>query len=72
MATSPSKTCPQKSNRSQVNYNYDYDFDYDSCTKGMSSYDEEEIDYIFLNEYLNIDDIDNGSDDLQNDMNVEG
>ena len=50
MATFSNKTYPKRSNRSQVNYNYEY-FDYDSCTKGMSSYEEEEeIDNIFLNE----------------------
>ena len=46
MATSSNKTYSKRSNRSQVNYNYEY-FDYDSCTEGMSSDDEEEIDNIF-------------------------
>ena len=51
-----------------MNYNYEY-FDYDSCTEGMSSDDEEEIDNVFLNEY--VDDEINSSDDSQTDMNVE-
>ena len=67
MATTSNKTYPKRNNRSQVNYNYKY-FDYDSCTEGMSS-DEEEIDNIFLNEY--IDEINNRSDDLRIDVNVE-
>ena len=68
MATLPNKTYPKRSNRSQVNYNYEY-FDYDSCTEGMSSDEEEEIDNIFLNEC--VDDEINNSDDPQTDINVE-
>ena len=48
MATLSSKTYPKRRKRSQVNYNYEY-FDYNSCTEGMSSDEEEEIDNIFLN-----------------------
>ena len=59
MATFSNKTYPKRSNRSQVNSNYEY-FDYASCTKGMSSYEEEEIDNIFLNEC-----VDDRSDDSQ-------
>ena len=70
MATLPNKTYPKRNNRSQVNYNYEY-FDYDSCTEGMSSDEEEEIDNIFLNECVD-DEINNSvSDDSQTDMNVE-
>ena len=49
MATPSNKRYPKRSNGSQVNYNYEY-FDCDSCTEGMSSDEEEEIDNIFLNE----------------------
>ena len=69
MATFWNKTYPKRSNRSQVNYNYEY-FDYDSCTEGMSSDEEEEIDNFFLNECVD-DEINNRSDDSQTDMNVE-
>ena len=48
MATLSSKTYPKRRKRSQLNYNYEY-FDYNSCTEGMSSDEEEEIDNIFLN-----------------------
>ena len=68
MATLSNKTYPKRSSSSQVNSNYEY-FDYDSCTEGMSSDDEEEIDNVFLNEY--VDDEINNSDDSQTDMNVE-
>ena len=46
MATLSNKTYPKRSNRSQVNYNHEY-FDYNSCTEGMYSDEEEEIDNVF-------------------------
>ena len=64
MATFSSKTYPKRSNTSQVNYNYEY-FDYASCTKGMSSYEDEEIDNIFLNECVDDEINNNRSDDSQ-------
>lgn len=72
METSSRKTYPKRSNRIPVNYNSDSDsdFNYDSWTEGISSDNKEEIHNISLNEYLIIDDINNGSDDLQNYMNV--
>ena len=60
MATLSHKTYPQKSNMSQLTYNYEYS-DYDSCTEGMSSDEEEEIDNVFLNECVN-DEINNSDD----------
>ena len=70
MATFSNKTYPQKSNGSQVNYNYEY-FDYDSCTQGMSSDEEEEIDNFFFNECVDDEINNNRSDDSQTDINVE-
>ena len=60
MATLSHKTYPKKSNMSQLTYNYEYS-DYDSCTEGMSSDEEEEIDNVFLNECVN-DEINNSDD----------
>ena len=70
MATFSNKTYPKRSIRSQVNYNYEY-FGYDSCTEGVSSDDEEEIDNNFLNECIDGEINNNRSDDSQTDMNVE-
>ena len=60
MATLSHKNYPKKSNMSQLNYNYEYS-GYDSCTEGMSSDEEEEIDNVFLNECVN-DEINNSDD----------
>ena len=60
MATLSHKNYPKKSNMSQLNYNYEYS-DYNSCTEGMSSDEEEEIDNVFLNECVN-DEINNSDD----------
>ena len=40
---------PKRSNKGPVNYTF---FDYDSCTEGMSTGEEDEIDNVFINDLL--------------------
>ena len=44
MASTSRKTYPKRSNRVSMDYTY---FEYDSCTEGLDSDEEEEIDNVF-------------------------
>ena len=58
MKTSSKKTYPKRNNRQNVNYST---FEYDSCTEGLSTDKEDELDNIYLHDLYDSENLDFGN-----------